>query len=498
MTLNKENLYLTFLNPRVFREVKQNIELLRKYNRTYIQNNLVHKWILDFIESTSINELTTPNISIEVDANALEMGLTAVEADDIKNKLIEYHELDNSDHITTIIKTIRSVVFRAKLDEIQSQHSSVEDMFRAISEFQYDEVDKLGLVTKPLKISQLSETDIVEHKLTTLFRTRLPALNKCFPCNGIPTGQLIQVVGSPGSGKSLLMMDLAMHCAGKGDKDVDGNEYERAKPISKALYIALGDLKQYNFIVRLASLLEGDSLDNSTIDQLEAYRKLKANKEVDDRFSYLIYESGEINIDQLCQIIDDNLNDYDLFIVDYDGNLDESSDSMYTQGHLVYKALSKYPLKYNKTVIIGSQPSRGYWKNEILPLECAAESSKKQQHVDCMITIGLYDNPYGIPCGKISVVKNRNGSKVTFNYVRANNGAFVQVSNMTYLDYCGRTLYSPDQHPSYDELVLVDYANIMKAKIGDSSPTASVDDARAWLTAFRDMPNKPETIITKA
>ena len=62
----------------------------------------------------------------------------------------------------------------------------------------------------------------------------------------------------------------------------------------------------------------------------------------------------------------------------------------------------------NKSVVfIVAQPKTTYWSNEIIPLEAAAESSKKQKIIDLMITMGKPSRSSSV--GSIFIAKNRRG-----------------------------------------------------------------------------------------
>lgn len=126
------------------------------------------------------------------------------------------------------------------------------------------------------------------------------------------------------------------------------------------------------------------------------------------------YAAAEITMDGLRQEIyniqkQKNIH-YDVIIIDYDGNLKQPSDNMYESGGIIYDQ-AKNLAQVNKSVVfIASQPKQSFWKNELIPIEACAESSKKQMVMDMLITIG---RPEGVNTGirKIYIPKSRRGSE---------------------------------------------------------------------------------------
>ena len=89
----------------------------------------------------------------------------------------------------------------------------------------------------------------------------------------------------------------------------------------------------------------------------------------------------------------------------------------------------------NKSVIfIASQPKPEYWSKEIIPLQAAAESSKKQKIIDTMLTIG---RPWrGAPVGTLNIAKNRRGTDGKLVRLKFNgaNARITPISEDEYVD----------------------------------------------------------------
>lgn len=126
------------------------------------------------------------------------------------------------------------------------------------------------------------------------------------------------------------------------------------------------------------------------------------------------YAASEISMDALKEEIYNFQKQkgihYDLIIIDYDGNLKQPADSMYESGGIIYDQAKNLAQMNHSVVFMASQPKQSFWKNELIPIEACAESSKKQMIIDMLITIG---RPEGVNTGirKIYIAKNRRGDE---------------------------------------------------------------------------------------
>ena len=126
------------------------------------------------------------------------------------------------------------------------------------------------------------------------------------------------------------------------------------------------------------------------------------------------YASSEITMDALKEELYTQQKQkgihYDVIIVDYDGNLKQPADSMYESGGIIYDQAKNLAQVNHSVVFMASQPKQSFWRNELIPIEACAESSKKQMVIDMLITIG---RPEGVNTGirKIYVPKNRRGKE---------------------------------------------------------------------------------------
>lgn len=341
---------------------------------------------------------------------------------------------------------------------VKVQEVSMLDISKKES-FNLADIDKL----EEMRINALG--DITNSKIVKFF---IPELNYIFQYKGFSFGTLNMISAAPGVGKSTLLMNQALKSA------MDG---------LNVCYVSLGDMTEYDFILRLYSTytikkakepeVESNKLKYQ-IDQLDIQIKEKelrgldasqdkarrddlserlsniissdsriyytsskiAEMSVDEqrtlirnlnltangtfkRIDIMSYAADEITVSQLVEEVELNQRKknihYDVIIVDYDENIkkeDKSSDNVYEEGGGNYNRLAYLAGTNKSCVFVACQPKPTYWGEELLPLESAAESSKKQKIIDTMITIG---RPKG--CNSIRslfVPKNRRGEAGKF------------------------------------------------------------------------------------
>lgn len=99
--------------------------------------------------------------------------------------------------------------------------------------------------------------------------------------------------------------------------------------------------------------------------------------------------------------------DFGVIIIDYPDNLILEGRSLYEDGGTLYSSLEKLARLSQSVLLVASQPQKSYWNHQIIPLEAAAESSKKQQAVDIMMTLNTESR--GANFGSILLAKARKG-----------------------------------------------------------------------------------------
>lgn len=214
-------------------------------------------------------------------------------------------------------------------------------------------------------------------------------------------------------GKSLFCMGEALTMAMAG---------------AKVHYIALGDLKPKDFVVRMGAVYSGASFADVQLNLQSIYKAL--NNAVGDRLGLTIVPSAKVSADQYIEYIKDK--DYDVLFIDYDSNfLSSAADNLYSEYGKIYDRLTELS-GIGKLVFIASQPTKPSWKYEEINMEDIGESARKVHSADVIITIGRVitsRNHLGI----MKIAKNRRGEEgVAQPYIRLNNGRFIPLPDEVY------------------------------------------------------------------
>lgn len=305
-----------------------------------------------------------------------------------------------------------------------------------------------------------------EQKIVKLFIERM---NNIMQYNGVPIKNLVLVSAVPGGGKSTFLINQGLHSAKQGMKVChmflgDMTKFDGFTRYYSCYYDSMTKSRierklrleeQLKKMKDVEKELETNKMNGTiTKEDIEYLEKLKENmilldKEINElsqevpnsksivelneqqlielikntKFScnnclenidVYEYAVGELTIDQLREEIFlfqkvKNIH-YDVIIIDYDRNLKQTVDNMYEANGEIYDKAKNLAEVNNSVIFIASQPKPAYWDKELIPLEAAAESSRKQQVIDMMITLG---RPKGNTSGIrfLYVPKNRRGEE---------------------------------------------------------------------------------------
>lgn len=225
------------------------------------------------------------------------------------------------------------------------------------------------------------------------------------------------------SGKTLFMMTEAVEAIKQG---------------KKVLYAAIGDLKPFDFVSRICSMLlkipmtkTALSVESNWKAACMMYPQLATNLRVQ------FISPNKYTPEQWLKMNEQlgNVDNYDVFFIDYDTNFNTEKDSMYAKGDEVYTMAYTLSQHAGKYVFVGSQPKIGNWKDQELGLESASESSRKQQIVDVMISLS-HDRNVRNPrnhLGIINVPKNRRGGTTKFKYILDPTGVMESIPDAAYM-----------------------------------------------------------------
>ena len=176
-----------------------------------------------------------------------------------------------------------------------------------------------------------------------------------------------------------------------------------AKQGNEVLHLFIGDMNNYDGWIRYCSCLT--NVPQTDLVAMGLEQQIQFIKDY-NKMGYMTHitvqdvPAESTTVDQLIKTVKElqrkNKVKYDMIIVDYPDNLVGEGDNMYLSGGTIYNKLSGFGAKNRSVILLASQPKISYYSSEIIPLEGAAESSKKQQNLDLMVTFGkpYRDFPY--------------------------------------------------------------------------------------------------------
>jgi hypothetical protein len=100
-------------------------------------------------------------------------------------------------------------------------------------------------------------------------------------------------------------------------------------------------------------------------------------------------------------------------------NCPPKGENMYEVGGIIYTALKGFAEKERCCILVGSQPKINFWDTELLPMESASESSRKQHAIDMMITMGRNKDCKHLGTLNIPAVRRGEGNvsvRINFEY----------------------------------------------------------------------------------
>jgi hypothetical protein len=192
----------------------------------------------------------------------------------------------------------------------------------------------------------------------------------------------------------------------------------------KVCHVFLGDMSGWDSYMKY--LAYWCKIDVSEIENHPQGWRGFHTPEIARRFANLRVKPLPADVHDVYQVISKvnqirQTHKFDMLIVDYDANIRAASGGdghMYNEGGNTYANLKSYSAGKCAT-LIGSQIKTDKWDQEIIPMEAAAESSKKPHHVDMMLTLGV--NKAYREVGTLNIAKMRRGksgvqSRIFFNY----------------------------------------------------------------------------------
>lgn len=326
---------------------------------------------------------------------------TVGHGEDVVNKIVNHMngftpQLDK-ESINKVINMFNELIKKMKLYSVISkiQDESAMNVHQVVNDIQKIEdiaIDNLNMI-------DYSDREYVETLLQSridkfkIIKSGFPFINNSLLYGGYKTSDLNMIVGAPGRGKTYLIIN----------ENVASIAQQK-----KVLHYATGDMTEYSLILRYLSRLSG--YNTSYLLNNDNFRN--TYEQYAQYFQYLrvicvppyTHDVGQL-YDALIRVRDTF--QYDTFCVDYDLNIKTEDENMYLEGGHLYAKMKELTQSFGVVGFMLTQPKIQYWNEEIIPEEGASESSKKQHHVDVMITLGKKRRT--LPVGKLALVKTREG-----------------------------------------------------------------------------------------
>lgn len=402
------DLIYSFFNQYLFQEAKNNISDLEYYfstNPNTLGNTLV-EMLLKSIKDYPLESIDEPLFR----SILMRTGKTPAEQQQILSEIIKWKKF-SKDQVEPARKMLQdvcaSVIIQRANRLYQDSPSEYLKHLKSIN-FQTADVE----VLKDVKFNQIDINSIIAESATEGgVPSRYDWINQSFSGGRYEYGQIGIICAPPGVGKSLFAMSEALNMALSGER---------------VHYMALGDLKMKDFIIRLGAQFTGMSFSDVTRNLGAVYNAMM--DAIGDRLGITILPAGQITIEEYVEFMESQP-EYKVCFLDYDGNLKNTfggESGLYLYYGHVYETLTK--LSMNGRLIFSlAQPKIYSYLAPLINLPDIGESSKKQQTADFILTAskGFADGPNLNNLGAFHLCKNRRGeTNVVEYFIRLNNGRF--------------------------------------------------------------------------
>lgn len=290
--------------------------------------------------------------------------------------------------------------------------------------------------TSPIEVISMGELNASEVYAQEIGQGVLPSsidlIKQGTPQQGYLKGQVTQVAAPTGAGKTTFLFNEAIHFSTHG---------------FKTYYLAIGDMMKSDFIVKGSAALHPEA----TLEKAAISHKYYTDeiKNILNNIYISVLPSKYITSKDLANFIISDVDKHhnlDAIMIDYDANLDATEKELYQIGEEVYSALAYMarpaPGNY-KAVFVASQVKPQYWRNEIIPKEGSAESSRKQAIIDLMITVSRPYPDARFHFGIAYLAKGRRCKEGSMMYYEVNEkGLFTALSNEIYRAYKAQSNWS--------------------------------------------------------
>ena len=378
MNVSNESLLLSFFNQYLFNEAKQNIEHIEYFYQTNPStsgNPLVGE-LINAIKSYNLDAIGEPLFR----SILMRCQKTPTEANQIMDEVLKWKKFSREE-IAPAAKDMRDVISTAIINKASARFGNSSSEFLKYLKNVNVNTGDLEMFSST-SFDKIDINSLIADSKDSCVATNVDLINRAYSSCGykVPMSQLVVIAATPGSGKTLFAMNLALWFASIG---------------KKTLYTSLADMNLRDFVTRLGSIAFNISFSESFKNTKEVYENL--TKITGSNLEISINSAGTVTADQ---IVEKAMNDnFEVIFVDYDGVLKTgdgktADDSMYNAFGDAYNKLTALSVNGKKLVFICSQlkvtSNQG---GNLITLSDLAESSKKGQIEDAVIAMSKISGP---------------------------------------------------------------------------------------------------------
>lgn len=399
-------------NKTLYNLVKNNYVGFKKFSDAHGDLD-VFSGVISYIDRFEYNDFN----SIDLNAELRSKGIAEGTLTELFNS-VDYLRTINSDKNISpkTVSLLKDLFYAGHYESVKGK--SNEEIFEYCKG-----IDWVSNVIDPRFVIETIDSSFDVDQVVSLLspknsiKSSMRFINESSPTGGYLPNELVTVSAAPGTGKTQFSFTESMNFI---------------KQKKRTLYIAIGDMVNYFITIRLMCM-HFKITPNEAYLNLEKYlTEFRKVEEVKKYFSFVCLDSGTVTAKDVFQFLSVMANEYDVWIVDYDGNFARESDNMYREGGDSYDYAINVCRQFNKLGFILSQPKIAYWTAEALGKECLAESSRKQQITDTIVTFGIHQGTKN-RCGYAQVVKGRNRD-LAFRvpWAAADSGQLIEIDNDMY------------------------------------------------------------------
>ena len=439
-------------NESLYKLVKNNIDGFFKFSRAHTDLPMF-SGLIDYIGRIEFKEFN----SIDLNAELRSIGIAEGALSEFLSSIDYLREINSDKPIQPkTVSILKSIFYSGQYEEVKGK--TYEEIFEYCKSIDWvsDLIDprfKIEDITASFDVDEISAMLSPENSI----KSSMKFINDSSPNKGYFPNELVTISAAPGTGKTQFLFTEALEFIRQG---------------KRVLYIALGDMVNYFITIRLMCMNLRISPNEAYMDLKDYLNKFRTNEVIRDNFKFVCLESGKFTHKEVFNFLSVISAEFDVFMVDYDGNFAPESENMYKEGGGAYDSAINVCRIFNKLGFIASQPKIAFWASESLGKECLAESSRKQQITDTIVTFGVHQ---GVPnrCGFTQIVKGRNRDLVfRVPWAAADSGQIVQIDN----DMYGELLASNDKmHLLLNEVGSIDLPDAYLDSKQDADDTRSVE-----------------------